>query len=305
MKDKIIQTPLKSKFPLGWLCWPVIILFTLIVGLYILFPAGMGVAAIFPGQTSVGLPPAGFEAITLKTSDGVALAAWYAPPANGTAIIVLHGAGGSRESIRPYAEMLVRQGYGVLAMDLRGHGESGGKVNRLGWQGTLDVGAAVAYLETRDEVEHIGGLGLSMGGEVLLGAASAYPKIRAIVTDGATRRCTEELLALPSERPLVRNFTARVFYATVQILSRQQPPAPLLNSIVAAESTQFYLIAGGANALEVDFNELFAEKLGARATLWVAPDAAHTEAFNRYPDAYEQQMIAFFEKVGDEAKIIQ
>jgi pimeloyl-ACP methyl ester carboxylesterase len=287
----------KSIFLLRWLRWPLIILAIVAIGLYIIFPASMGVAAIFPGQASVGLPPAGFEAIPLKTSDGVALAAWYAPPANGTAIIVLHGAGGSRESIRPYAEMLARHGYGVLAMDLRGHGESGGKVNRLGWQGTLDVGAAVAYLETQDDVEYIGGLGLSMGGEVLLGAASASPRINAIVADGATRRCTEELLALPSERSLVRNFTARVFYATVQMLSQQQPPAPLLNSMLAAESTQFYLVAGGANALEVDFNELYAEKLGARATLWVAPDAAHIEAFYHYPDVYEQQVIAFFEKI--------
>ena len=40
----------------------------------------------------------------------------------------------------------------------------------------------------------------------------------AIVADGATRRSVDELLALPSERPLVRNFTARVMYAAVRIL---------------------------------------------------------------------------------------
>ena len=51
-----------------------------------------------------------------------------------------------------------------------------------------------------------------------------------IAADGATTRSLDELLALPSERPLVRNFTARVMYAAVQILSGETPPVPLLDS---------------------------------------------------------------------------
>src|SRR5690606_19488500 len=167
------------------------------------------------------------------------LKGWYRAPANGAAILLLHGAGSSRESVRPYATFLVRHGYGVLALDLRGHGESAGKTNKLGWQGTRDVGAAVAFLQDRDEVQAIGGLGLSMGGEVLLGAAADYPAIGAIVADGATRRCTAELRALESERPLVRNFTARVWYAIVGLLTGEAPPRPLLDAMLASPSTRF------------------------------------------------------------------
>jgi len=126
--------------------------------------------------------------------------------------------------------MLRRHGYGVLALDLSGHGASEGVSNRLGWHGTRDVGAAIAYLRGRTEVKRIGGLGLSLGGEVLLGAASEYPELKAIVADGATQRCVAELLALPSERPLYRNWTARVMYTVVQLLSGQEPPRPLLDS---------------------------------------------------------------------------
>jgi pimeloyl-ACP methyl ester carboxylesterase len=212
-------------------------------------------------------------------------------------IVLLHGAGGSRENVRDYARMLVEHDYGVLAVDLRGHGSSGGKINRLGWQGIQDVEVVMAYLQGRQGVEWIGGLGLSMGGEVLLGAASTFPAMKGIVADGATRRCTRELLALPSERPLVRSFTARVMYSAVQALSGDEPPAPLLDSMLEAETTQFLLIAGGANALEVDFNEMFAETIGGRAALWVAPEAAHTAAAGLYPDEYEQRVIAFFDSM--------
>ncbi len=275
--------------------WLVIGVLIVIVGLYLVMPVGMGVYAVFPYHRSVGAAPDGFETITLTAEDGVDLAAWYAAPDNGIAIIVLHGGGGSREDMRGQATMLAGYGYGVLALDVRGHGESEGTVNRLGWEGTKDVGAAVAFLNAQPDVEVIGGLGSSMGAEVLLGAALAYPDVRAIVADGATQRCLDELRALESERPLYRNFTARVFFATVELLSGDEPPKPLLDSMIDAESTQFLLIAGGADDQEVDFNELFAETVSPRADLWIAPDASHTQAFRKYRDEYEQRVFAFFE----------
>ena len=238
--------------------WIVFLILAVIVVLYLALPAGFGISVVLPYKETVGTPPVDFEAITLTTDDQVMLAGWYKPPINGAAIILIHGAGGSREGMRPYAEMLANHGYGVLALDLRGHGASAGRTNRFGWQGTHDVGAAVAFLQARDEVKVIGGLGSSLGGEVLLGAASEYPAIKAIAADGATTRSLDELLALPSERPLYRNFTARVMYAAVQIVSGETPPVPLLDSMIAAPSTSYLFITGGDNKREVAFNELFA-----------------------------------------------
>jgi len=275
--------------------WLAILALIVIVGLYLVMPVAMGIVAVFPYHESVGAAPDGFAEITLTTEDGVDLAAWYRAPTNGAAIILLHGGGGTREDMRGYVAMLVDHGYGVLAMDLRGHGDSEGTVNRLGWQGTKDVGAAVAYLNAQPDVEVIGGLGSSMGAEVLLGAASAYPDVRAIVADGATQRCLDELRALESERPLYRNFTARVFFAAVELFSGDDPPKPLLDSMTEAESTHFLLIAGGADDQEVDFNELFAETVSPRADLWIAPDASHTQAFRKYRGEYEQRVFAFFD----------
>jgi hypothetical protein len=84
-------------------------------------------------------------------------------------------------------------------------------------------------------------------------------------------------------------------FFTVRLLTGDDPPKPLLDSMVEAKTTEFLLIAGGSQALEVDFNKMFAETLGERVTLWVAPEAEHTGAFARYPDEYEQRVTAFFE----------
>ncbi len=71
------------------------------------------------------------------------------------------------------------------------------------------------------------------------------------------------------------NFTARVMYATVQVLSAEASPEPLLSSMLEAPAARFLWIAGGVNSLEVAFNQLFADIVGARGALWVAPEAVH------------------------------
>lgn len=70
------------------------------------------------------------EKLDLRTSDGVALAAWYYAVAEdektrGTVILV-HDLEGSHKTVEPLAMGLQRLGYAVVAPDLRGHGASTG-----------------------------------------------------------------------------------------------------------------------------------------------------------------------------------
>ncbi len=277
--------------------WLIIALVTLVLGLYVVLPFIVAVAAVLPtAKGDVGAPPAGFQEVSLKTSDGIKLAAWYAPPQNGAVIIVFPGASGSRSSQRERSEMLAQHGFGVLALDPRGRGESDGKINRYGWTGTLDVGAAVNFLQDQADVKAIGGLGTSMGGEVLLGAASTYPQIKAIVADGATARSTQEYRSLPKNKPFKRYFVKASVDFWVGIFTGEDQPDPtLLQSIKATDSTAYLFMAAGKNSEEIEYNELFAKAVGEHGTLWIVPDVDHTKAFSRYPDEYEQRVIGFFE----------
>lgn len=276
-----------------WIAGIVIVLIALnMVGM----PLVIGVYAAIGNSKDPGPVPEGYEAMTLRTTDGVELGAWYAPPAedNGAVILLVHGASGSRGTVKDYARMLHDNGFGVLAFDLRGHGDSGGQMNVFGWEGTQDVAAAMAFLRGREEVTIIGGLGTSLGGEVLLGAAGDHRDLRAIVADGATHRSGAEANALPAEKRFPATLYRQIQDFFVGLFTGDDPPTTIMDSLTTSESTRFLLIAAGNVAAESDYNTLFAEAVGDRAQMWVAEDVGHTDAFGRYPEEYTERVLAFF-----------
>ena len=60
-----------------------------------------------PARQIVDIPPGTtlpLEEVTFTGGDGIQLAGWYVPPANGAVIILLHGYGGTRASMLWHAE---------------------------------------------------------------------------------------------------------------------------------------------------------------------------------------------------------
>ena len=85
--------------------------------------------------------------------DGRKLSAWYVPSRNGAAVLLSHGSGGSRGRIPAHVRMLARHGYGVLALDNPGNGESEGHSNGLGDNAQPAIAAGLDYLARRPDVE--------------------------------------------------------------------------------------------------------------------------------------------------------
>jgi pimeloyl-ACP methyl ester carboxylesterase len=110
----------------------------------------------FPDSTAV--PPAGevFEGardITLRTSDGLALGAWFVPPSSASdmhmAVLVAPGNGGNRLGRLGLAAELSLRGLAVVLMDYRGYGGNPGSPSEDGL--AKDAMAAVIYGD-RDSV---------------------------------------------------------------------------------------------------------------------------------------------------------
>ncbi len=137
-----------------------------------------------PGRTPADLGIA-FEDVTFTTEDGISLSGWFIPARNGRTIIGCHGILDNREQLLEPAAILARSGYGFLLYDARAHGSSGGKHSTYGHDEVKDVAAAVAYLETRPDVDaqHLGIIGNSLGGITAIRAAARLPQLRVVIAE--------------------------------------------------------------------------------------------------------------------------
>jgi len=203
-----------------------------------------------PAFQSVSLPPDlsfAVEEVTFSGADGVRLAGWYVPPANGVTIILLHGYGGTRASMLWHAETLVRAGYGVLMYDERASGESGGLRRSYGWEDGPDVGSAVAFIQSHNggEAAQIGIGGCSVGGQIALQGAIGSPQIAAVWADGPSN-----LRAVDNPPPqnvltglvLVSNYLLDFLYQ--QELGIPAPP-PMIDQIQRIAPRPLMLVGGG------------------------------------------------------------
>ena len=233
--------------------------------------------------------------MTLTTADGLRLKGWYVPSRNGAAVIAFPGRSGPQ---RP-ARMLVRHGYGVLLFDRRGEGESDGDPNALGWAGDGDLDAAISFLQDRADVEpgRIGGIGLSVGGEMLLDRAADSTALRAVVSDGAGIRSVREaaLASGVGERFFGAPFWA-VTTAGVALFANDLPPPSLEKLVARIAPRAVLLIHAGHGQGGESLNPRFFEAAGEPKSLWTIPEAGHTGGIEARPAEYERRMIAFFDK---------
>ena len=125
----------------------------LLAAIFVFMPVGMAIVDIHSLHRAVGNPPsAEYETLTLTTSDGLDLDAWYHPSRNGAAVLMLSGGSGDIRGTISHAKMLVRHGYGVLLLSGRGTAMDG-TPNSYGWGREKDAAAALDYLATRKDVQ--------------------------------------------------------------------------------------------------------------------------------------------------------
>lgn len=127
------------------------------------------------------------QTATLRTDDGVRLAASHIPHRSDTAVVVAHGFSGTHTKPfqRAIAQRLARHA-GVVAFDFRGHGASGGR-STLGELEILDVDAAVRH--ARDlGYANVVTCGWSMGGSCVIRHAALLGGADAVVSVSATSR---------------------------------------------------------------------------------------------------------------------
>jgi pimeloyl-ACP methyl ester carboxylesterase len=243
-------------------------------------------------ESAVGIP---HEEIRITTDDGRKLAAWYVPSRNGAAVLLSHGSGGSRGRIPAHVRMLARHGYGVLALDNPGNGESDGHSNGLGDNAQPAIAAGIDYLEDRPDVnpKRIAGFGVSLGGEVLLDAASHDRRLAAVVSDGATRPMDGDKA---NPKGQLEGALGWLTTHSVRAISGMKTSPSLLGMMPKIAPRPVLLVAGGGFPDEIRASRLYRDAGGSTVELWELPDTGHTAGLRKHPVQYEQRTVGFLDR---------
>jgi pimeloyl-ACP methyl ester carboxylesterase len=142
---------------------------------------GAAAAAVIWAMVGAAGVSAQGRAVLFPAPDGVPIAAVLYPAEQlpAPAVVLVHMLARSKDDWRGVAELLQREGITALAIDLRGHGGSGGSADSLPAM-VQDVRAAVAWLGERPDVRHgaIGLAGASLGANLALIVAADQEGVR-------------------------------------------------------------------------------------------------------------------------------
>ena len=267
-----------------------------VVVMAVIAPFMAGYAYTHLGRAVVPEPKLGgaaYENVKFETSDDLELEGWYIPSKNRAAVIAFPGRSGPRNRAR----FLARHGYGVLLFDRRGEGDSEGDPNSLGWGGVKDLDAALAFLRRRPDVdpERIGGIGLSVGGEMLLESAAETDALKAVVSEGAGIRSVREGAELPGAEKWAQLSTWAATTVGVAVFGSDSPPPNLKDLVPRIAPRPVFLIYAdrgqGGEKLSADYYEAAGEP----KQLWKT-DSSHTGGYDARPGEYERRVVRFFDE---------
>ncbi len=224
-------------------------------------------------------------------------------------IIMVHGVRTNRADkdagLLELSGHLARQGFAVLAFDMRGSGASPSAPLTLGYFEQRDVLGAVDFLQSgplpypelgRPRI--IGSWGVSMGGATLLLAAAREPTLRAIVSDSAYSNIIPILeREIPLNSRLPRLFTPGALLAG-KVLYGANYHAIRPVDVMAGLVPRPVLLIHGADDLYISpshMHELAAcTATGACIQTWLVPGAAHAQSFNTVLEEYVARVVAFY-----------
>lgn len=148
------------------------------------------VVVLFSGCVSQPQVSSISEHISIKTEDGFEIIGSFYKSESDTGVVLLHMLNRNRNDWNAFARQLQKEGYNVLSIDLRGHGQSLKKDGRTAeWQTfsekdfndiILDVKAAKEFLESKG-VNKISLVGASIGANIALNYAAEDIEIKTVI----------------------------------------------------------------------------------------------------------------------------
>lgn len=218
----------------------------------------------------------------------------FAPPQNGATIVLTHGSLGEHSDMAPEARILGHAGYGVLAFDWPGHGQSDGKIE-WGASERQALSAALAWLVAQPGVDpsRLGVFAFSSGGHTVAQVAAQDPRLRAVVLASAPPDPLVHLHWEYRQYGALSRWPARLALIVSGMKTDEQVPEQVIGKIAPRP---LLLLGGVEDQLVPNWmtQRLFAAAHEPKA-IWLVPKAGHGGYAEAAPVEYPERLLGFFE----------
>ena len=295
----------------------------IVVGLLLAVPVGAGLVgrAIGPSllhptrlnperlqQTAEMLKRSGAtkEDFNVRAPDGVELCGWRirSTSSNGDWVLLFHGVSDNRTGVLGHAEFLLRHGYGVVMMDSRAHGESGGEIATYGWKERHDTVAIVNALYSTEQVSHLYALGVSMGAAIALQSAAVEARIEGVVAEDPftdLREVSYDYAGLHFSPFLGETLFRPASTFAMEELEKAggfDPDDVSPVKAVRARPFPVLLICGTRDrTIPCRHAKRIYRNASGLKELWVVNGAEHASALGHAPVEYEEKVVRFLQEV--------
>lgn len=242
------------------------------------------------------------ETVEFSTADGVRLKGWFIPAPGGESgrtIVFCHGWGSNRAEMLRDTWFLAEKGFNLLYFDFRASGESKGAVSSVGYLETRDFDAAYEWLKSHrpHAAEHVGVMGVSMGGAVAVYAAAKYPELACLLAEN-TFLSYEGVVANWSWRRLKTPYFPLVwltlFFVRRKLKADPEPYSPLYNA-GKVKAPSLFIFGDHDDLVSREDAERLAGLCGAeKKSSWTVAGASHAKCAEVGGEVYKQKVSAFF-----------
>lgn len=243
------------------------------------------------------------EEVIIKSYDGLKLKGYFHRVYKDSKKVVImnHGYTANHYIDYQFTDIFFEEGYNVLLIDMRSHGESEGKVASYGYNESKDIGSWVRWIKDKiGEDAYIGLHGQSMGAATVMLYGATHPNDIKFVIEDCGFTSAREAIKFQFRKvkipfwPLYDLIRVKVKRKYKFDFNNISPKDAIVNSDIPV------LFIHGDNDKVVPTwmgKALYNEKNGEMDRLYLVQGAGHMEAYSKDKEKYKQVVKEFLDNI--------
>lgn len=220
---------------------------------------------------------------------------------NNKYVILVHGYSAHYSLHMPFVKIFEDEGFNILLVEARAHGDSEGKFATYGYKESRDLNLWIKYLEKRrGEDLFIGLHGQSMGAAASLICGAKNKKVKFVVEDCGYSSAKEEL---KNEFAAIKYASFKLVYPLLDLKVKhrcnfQFEDAEPIREIQKSNVPVFFI--HGDKDKKVSYKmclDMYEKRRNKKDRMLIVKDADHLQAYMKSPSAYKNMLHDFLQNI--------